>query len=116
MEDWQLDFEWLQTRHFVKDTLALDKLPDLEVVLMLIGVQEFGQIKEEWTKEEKRDLMHIATCRLLSYDGFYEFEGIDADGWPHWKMMGAPPKQELKEQERYLKIKAIQYFKELQAT
>ena len=42
------------------------KKPDLETVLFLIGVQEFGDIKEKFTKEQKQDLMHVAVCSLLS--------------------------------------------------
>lgn len=113
MEDWELDFKWLEARTKLKEMMQLDKLPDLQIVLFLIGVQELGQIKDDFSKEEKQDLIHIATCRLLSYDGYYEFEGLDTDGWPHWKMQEVPPKVELKEQERYLKIKAIQYLSEL---
>lgn len=114
MDDWELDFKWLEARHKVKDMMGLDSLPDLQSILFLIGVQELGQVKEEFSKEEKQDLLHIATCRLLSYDGYYEFEGLDTDGWPHWRIAEVPPKLELKEQERYLKIKTIQYLTEME--
>lgn len=115
MEDWELDFKWLEARHQVQNMLGLDALPDLQSVLFLIGIQELGQVKEDYTKEEKQDLIHIATCRLLSYDGFYEFEGIDTDGWPHWRLLQVLPKRELKEQERYLKIQVIRYLNEIAA-
>ncbi len=42
------------------------KKPDLEAILFLIGIQEFGQIREKFTKEQKQDLMHVAVCKLLS--------------------------------------------------
>jgi hypothetical protein len=115
MEDWELDFKWLEARNRVQNILALDGLPDLQSVLFLIGIQELGQVKDDYTKEEKQDLIHIATCRLLSYDGFYEFEGIDTDGWPHWRLLQVLPKRELKEQERYLKIQVIRYLDEIAA-
>jgi hypothetical protein len=113
MEDWELDFKWLEARHKVKDLLGLDAVPDFQSVLFLIGIQELGQVKEDYTKEEKRDLIHIATCRLLSYEGYYEFEGIDAEGWPHWKLLAPFPKAELKEQERYLQVQVIRYLGEI---
>ena len=47
---------------------------DLQGVLFLIGVQELGQGFRKFKKDEKQDLMHIATCRLLSYYGYYELE------------------------------------------
>ena len=58
--------------------------------------------------------MHIAVCRLLSYDGYYDFVGRDADGWPHYKQMKPIMKAGVDHQEELLKMKAIQYFKELE--
>lgn len=70
MEDWELDFEWLKVRHKVKDLLGKTDIPDLQAILFLVGIQELGRVPEgTFTKEEKRDLMHIAVCRLLSYEG-----------------------------------------------
>ncbi|MCB0585506.1 MAG: hypothetical protein KDD06_09315 [Phaeodactylibacter sp.] len=115
MEEWELDFEWLQVRHQVKEAFGRDSLPGLNAVLFLIGIQELGHFQDSFTKEEKQDLMHIAVCRLLSYDGYYEFAGRDADGWPHYKMVKPVRTQGVEEQEKLLKIKAIQYFRELEA-
>ena len=52
-------------------------LPDLKVILFLIGVQELGKGPGKYSKRQKEELMHIATCRLLSEMGFYELEGFD---------------------------------------
>ncbi len=114
MENWELDFEWLSVRHKVKDLFRRDTLPDLNGVLFLIGIQELGRWGEEFTKEEKQDLMHIAACRLLSFDGYYEFQGRDADGWPHFKMIRPLQVSGVKEQAQFLKEKVIQYFKDLE--
>jgi len=84
-EEWKEDFDWLKVRHYVKDTFKKNKLPDLNAVLMMIGINELGVIRTKWTKEEKQDLMHIAVCKLLSFDGHYGFKGLDADGWPHYE-------------------------------
>ncbi|RMG84170.1 MAG: hypothetical protein D6714_08510 [Bacteroidetes bacterium] len=112
MEDWELDFEWLRVRHLVKDKFKKATLPDLNSILFLIGVQELGRWKKTFTKEEKQDLMHIAVCRLLSYDGYYAFKGRDADGWPHWEVVKPFRTKGVEEQEQLLKIKVIQYFKD----
>ena len=98
MEDWEFDFEWLKVRHFVKDRLKGEVLPDLNAVLFLIGIQELGQISANYTKEEKQDLMHIAVCRLMSQDGIYEFTGLDSDGWPHWSQVKTIDRRGEKEQ------------------
>ncbi len=114
MEDWQLDFEWVRIRHLIKDRFGRDSLPDMNAILFLIGIQELGRWKAEFTKEEKQDLMHIAVCRLLSYDGHYTFVGRDADGWPHWEVARPFIQTGVKEQEALLKGKIIRYFKDLE--
>ena len=114
MEEWKLDFEWLRVQHIVKDSLKRDRLPDLNSILFLIGIQELGRWKKKFSKEEKQDLMHIAVCRLLSFDGYYEFIGRDEDGWPHWKMLIPHKVEGVKNQEVLLKEKVIQYFKILE--
>jgi hypothetical protein len=112
MEDWELDFEFLRVQHIVKDAMRQDGLPDLNTVLFLIGMQELGRWQKKFSKEEKQDLMHIAVCRLLSYEEYYEFEGRDADGWPHWRQVRELNKNNLGQQERLLKILSVRYFKE----
>ncbi len=114
MEDWESDFEWLRVRHIVKKISGKDTLPDLNAILFLIGIQELGRWGEKFEKEEKQDLMHIAVCRLLSYDGYYEFIGRDEDGWPHYQEKVAISVKGQKEQEDLLRQKTIQYFKELE--
>ncbi len=115
MEDWELDYEWLSVRHKIKDKFNRNSLPDLNGILFLIGIQELGRWGENFSKEEKQDLMHIAACRLLSYDGYYEFEGRDADGWPHYKLLRPLQISGVTDQARLLKTKVIQYFKDLDA-
>jgi len=112
VEDWEFEFEWLQVRHLIKDRFAKSVLPDLNAILFLIGIQESGQIQTEWTKEEKQDLMHVATCQLLSQKGYYILEGMDHDGWPHYKLVKRIPVTGVKMQERLLKELVIQYFDE----
>ena len=85
---------------------------DLNAILFLIGVQELGKGALNFSKEQKQDLMHIATCKLLSQNGYYELKGLDEDGWPHWQKKGDIPSLSLSEQEKLLKINAINYFKE----
>ena len=84
--------------------------PDLQTILFLIGVQELGRGYQKFNKEEKQDLMHIATCALLSQFGYYELEGVDADGWPHWKPVSKLPALKLGHQEQLLTQAVIEYF------
>src|SRR5262245_58927579 len=86
------------------------KKPDMEAVLFLIGIQEFGQIREKFTKEQKQDLMHVAVCKLLSQSGYYELEGTDVDGWPHFRQLKQMPEMTAMEQENFLKDHILLYF------
>ena len=112
MGAWQKDFEWLRIRHLIKDRFEKPTLPDLNAILFLIGIQELGRWQEKFTKEEKQDLMHIAVCRLLSFEGYYEFVGRDDDGWPHWRMLKPFSTKGVEVQAALLKEKIILYFRD----
>lgn len=106
----ELDIEtrWFRLTQQLKG--LFQKTPDLEAILFLIGVQELGQGRRVFSKEEKQDLMHMATCKLLSLVGYYELEGIDKQGWAHWKILRPLPFLSPKEQEKLLKMCAVEYF------
>src|SRR5579862_6092754 len=84
--------------------------PDIKVMLFLIGVQELGQGPKKFSKRQKEELMHIANCKLFSRMGFYELEGLDQDGWPHWKLVAQIPNYTKLEQEMIMKSLIIDYF------
>ena len=88
------------------------KPKDLNAVLFLIGMQELGKGARRFSKEEKQDLMHIAICKVLSFSGFYRLEGVDEEGWPHWKLVKKLPHFDLLEQEKLLKMHIIEYFEQ----
>ena len=87
-----------------------EKKPDVETILFLIGIQELGDIKTKFSKEQKQDLMHVAVCTVLAPSGYYEIEGVDADGWPHFKQLKAMPELNSFEQEAFLKDHILLYF------
>lgn len=87
--------------------------PDLKVLLFLIGVQELGQGPRKFSKRQKEELMHIANCRLFGEMGFYELEGLDQDGWPHWKLIKPIPAYTMLEQEMVMKSLMVTYFENL---
>lgn len=86
------------------------KKPDMETILFLIGIQEFGGSQEKFTKEQKQDLMHVAVCSLMMQSGYYEIEGFDTDNWPHFKQLKALPVMNMIEQENFLKDHILMYF------
>ncbi len=89
------------------------KKPDMEAILFLIGIQEFGELRKKFTKEQKQDLMHVAICNLLSQSGYYELEGVDEDGWPHFRQLKALPVFNMIEQENFLKDHILLYFEKI---
>ena len=102
--------EWTRLINTVDRQFGVEA--DLQGVLFIIGMQELGQGPRTFSKSEKQDLMHIATCRLLSYYGYYLLTGHDKDGWPHWELSEKLPPLSLKEQDLILKKSALRYFKE----
>ncbi|GAB3328939.1 hypothetical protein GCM10027429_04330 [Marivirga atlantica] len=110
-KDLELERKWQALRLQLKDVIGR-KPKDLNSILFLIGVQELGHGPKNFSKEEKQDLMHIAICKVLSYSGFYELEGTDEQGWPHWKKAKDLPHFDLIEQEKLLKMHILEYFEQ----
>ncbi|MEO6962083.1 MAG: hypothetical protein ABIY90_08955 [Puia sp.] len=86
------------------------KKPDMETILFLVGIQELGDVRDKFTKEQKQDLMHIAVCSLFAQSGFYELEKVDEEGWPHFRQIKALPEMNMIEQENFMKDHLLLYF------
>lgn len=108
-KDFEQELKWQEILQKLENVIG-KKPTDLNSVLFLIGVQELGKGVKDFSKEEKRDLMHIAICKVLSLSGFYELEGLDEMGWPHWKLLKKLPYFDILEQEKLLKMHVIEYF------
>ncbi|MBX7108719.1 MAG: hypothetical protein K1X61_08750 [Chitinophagales bacterium] len=104
--------KWLALRRKLKEQFG--KAPDLNAILFLIGIRELGRYQKKFNKEEKQDLMHIATCSVLSRSGYYAIQGLDQDGWPHWVAKKKLPIMNLTEQEDFLKDHILLYFEEME--
>ena len=87
-----------------------NKKPDLETILMLIGLQELRSSKKKFNKEQKQDLMHIAVCTLLSQSGYYRLVRYDEEGWPHFEQTKNLPAYSIMEQENFIKDHVLLYF------
>lgn len=84
---------------------------DLDAMLFLIGVQEVGIGYKRYKKDEKIDLIHVAICRLLMPYGYYEYSGIDDQGWPHYKTIETLPSLKPGEQSVLMKQAIVKYSK-----
>jgi hypothetical protein len=105
---WELVVEKLSKQFADGDPL------DLDAIIYLIGVQELGQLHRSFKKDQKMDLMHIAICKLLEPYGFYEFDFVDEDGWPHYKVKEQLPFLKSGEQSVLMKEAIVNYFVELE--
>lgn len=104
----ELEREWQRLLYRIKPQFK--RKPNLQSLLFLIGLQEFGDLHREYSKEEKQDLMHIAVCRLLSPVGYFKYIGKDEEGWPHYESTGKMQPEGLEEQEELLKTQILTYF------
>ena len=86
---------------------------NLDGIIYLIGVQELGQGKRIFKKDEKVNLMHVAICKLLEPYGYYEFDFFDKDGWPHYKILTDLPSLKPGEQTVLMKEAIVNYFEGL---
>ena len=98
----------------LKTKLSVDfsdnEIINLDSIIFLIGLQELGQFQKRFNKQKKLEVIHIAVCKLLSDYGYYEFDYIDNDGWPHYKLIKKLPNLKAGEQTILMKKAIINYF------
>lgn len=108
--DIQLKQQWEEIVTLLSNRFADGDTLDLDAIIYIIGLQEFGKFQRRFKKDEKLDLMHIAICRLLEPYGYYEFDYQDEDGWPHYKVKEQLPPLKAGEQSVLMKEAIVQYF------
>ena len=94
----------------LSEDFSENELIDMQSIIFLIGVQELGLIKTSFSKNNKLDLMHIGVCKLLSDYGYYIFDYIDNDGWPHYKLIEKLPNLKPGEQGILMKEAIVNSF------
>ena len=108
--DIQLKERWETLVQILSNQFSQGEDLDLDAIIYLIGVQEYGKIHNEFKKDQKLDLMHIAICRLLEPYGYYEFDFVDKEGWPHYKVKEELPPLKAGEQSVLMKEAIVTYF------
>lgn len=110
--DLQLKQRWEQLVEILSNQFSQGEDLDLDAIIYLIGVQELGQVHRKFKKDEKLNLMHIAICRLLEPYGYYEFDFVDREGWPHYRVREQLPALKAGEQSILMKEAIVNYFLE----
>ena len=106
----QLKSRWNLVVETLSDQFSEGESLDLDGIIFLIGLQELGQVDKSFKKDEKINLMHIAICRLLEPYGYYSFDFIDDEGWPHYTVKESLPNLKPGEQSILMKEAIVQYF------
>ena len=52
----------------------------------------------------------LAVCKLLTPFGYFKFEKVDEDGWPHWEELKAIKNLSAKQQDLLIKEAILIYF------
>jgi hypothetical protein len=107
----RLQERWGKLSEIIKERFG--RKPDIEGILFLIGVRELGEMPSDFTKEQKVDLMHIATCAVLAKGGYFEVSHLDQEGWPHWNQLKPLPHVDIFSQEVFLKSYIVDYFADI---
>ena len=103
---------WNEVVEKLSNRFAYGEDLDLDAVIYLIGIQELGQLHRRFMKDDKVNLMHVAICKLLEPYGYYEFDYVDDDGWPHYRVKEQLPFLKAGEQSILMKEAIVNYFLE----
>jgi hypothetical protein len=106
--DFSFETKWQKVVELLEDQFGEDL--EIEGILFLIGLQELGQGKRRFKKDEKMDLMHIAICRILEPFGYYRYSHLDEEGWPHYDTVKPLPYLKDKEQKELMRQAIVEYF------
>lgn len=110
--DEKLKERWQQLVAKLSQQFADGDPLEIESIIYLVGVQEFGNCHRTFKKDEKINLMHIAICRLLEPYGYYRFSFFDEEGWPHYTLEESLPALKAGEQTVLMKEALVDYFLE----
>ena len=103
---------WEKVTTLLSNRFADGETLDLDAIIYLVGLQELGQLHRKFKKDEKINLMHIAICKLLEPFGYYKFDFVDKEGWPHYKVIEQLPPLKAGEQSVLIKEAIVMYFVE----
>ncbi len=109
-KDSNLSQQWVEIVTQLSNQFADGERLDMESIMYLIGIQELGKGFQEFSKDDKINLMHIAICKLLEPLGYYKFDRLDKEGWPHYILLKEVPKFTTQEQTEMMQEAIVLYF------
>lgn len=90
------------------------RMPDVDAILFLIGVQSVGRGYEpDLPKERKQSLIMEGSYLALETVDLYRRMGLERNGFWIWEKVADVPKLSVDDQERLLQIGILNYFDKL---
>ncbi len=108
--DQKLKERWEKLVAVLSDRFSDGEALDVEGILYLVGLQELGQVHRKMKKDDNVNLIHIGICAVLEPFGYYRFDYIDDEGWPHFELLEELPPLKPGEQSVLMKEALVSYF------
>ena len=108
--DQKLKERWDRLIHILSERFSEGEVLDVEGILYLVGLQELGQVHRKMKKDDNVNLIHIGICAVLEPFGYYRFDYIDDEGWPHFELLEELPPLKPGEQSVLMKEALVSYF------
>ena len=107
-----LDEKYTQLVKKLSEQFADGDTLNIDAILYLIGVQEFGKGIQQFSKDDKLNLMHIAICKIFEPFEHYKFTHRDEDDWPHYEVISQLPTMDVEQQKEKMKEAVVLYFEQ----
>ena len=90
------------------------RMPDIDAILFLIGVQSVGRgFEPDLPKERKQSLIMEGSYLAFETLGVYHRMGLERNGFWIWEKTADVPELGLEDQEKLLQIGILNYFDQL---
>ena len=87
--------------------------PSIEALLLLIGLQETGELNKRLSKDQKLRLIDIGMCVLLERTGYMQrSEEKDAWGYPKFRSIKPFPYKDTYQQQQWIQENILRYFQQ----
>ena len=103
----EMQQRWLKLQNTLMESLG--KQPDMDDILLFIGIRESGLPPKNFTDAENYNLRQMAVSTILVPAGYYELIWVDDFGWPNFRQLQREPTMNATEREVFLQPYVIMY-------
>ena len=102
---------WIELCEHLSDMFGIHV--DLNGVLFLVGIRERGLTFQQFTKEEKLNLINLGSSTLYREMGLTEITGYDSEGWPRFRQKALSLEISEERKQKTLQDCALIYFQKI---